>query len=197
MMVNSLFSSCCCKSRRYSLRSLADSMKMEMLSEMDSGDSGAIEKHQPRHAAFRHNHNISRTRLYDPDLRLLCDAGDAGNFGSNGSNRPLLKIALGYGSGRVVSGFEFENNELILFSAGPVNKYSGFAGLVEIGRTIDNEYLDTIKERTGVELSVYMGNECVATTFMNETENNGADGAEKEEQQKNAQLGQPLITSRF
>ena len=98
------------------LRSLADSMKMEMLSEMDSGDSGAIEKAlASRHAAFRHNHNISRTRLYDPDLRLLCDAGDAGNFGSNGSNRPLLKNALGYGSGRVVSGFEFENNELILF----------------------------------------------------------------------------------
>ena len=67
-----------------------------------------------------------------------------------------------------------------------MNKYSGFAGLVEIGRTIDNRALDTIKERTGVELSVYMGNECVATTFMNETENNGADGAERRSTEKRA-----------
>ena len=131
-----------------------------------------------RHAVFKQNHNLTTTRLYDPNLRLIYDASDTIAAGSDGSNRPLLKNALGFGSGKLVSGFEFEDNQLMLFSAGPVNKPMGIAGIIQIGRAIDNDYLDKIKERTGFELAVYMGNECVATTLAGEAENGGAAGEE-------------------
>ena len=163
------------------LRSLADSMKLDMIAEMGSEERETIEMAvRIRHAVFKQNHDLTTTRLYDPNLRLIHDASDTIAAGSDGSNQPLLKNALGFGSGKLVSGFEFEDNQLMLFSAGPVNKPMGIAGIIQIGRAIDNDYLDKIKERTGFELAVYMGNECVATTLAGETENGGAAGEEVE-----------------
>jgi methyl-accepting chemotaxis protein len=60
----------------------------------------------------------------------------------------------------------------VLYATGPVASFlTTFAGVIEIGRPIDNDYLDQIKERVGVDFTVFKDNERIATTILDDAGN--------------------------
>ncbi|NLX90583.1 MAG: HAMP domain-containing protein [Firmicutes bacterium] len=156
------------------LRSLCESLKYEFMDLLTEGNRKDIESAlRPFHGVYKNTYGITHMQLNDSNLRVLASIHDPDSYGKDGSKRPLLKKALGYGSGRVVSGFEIsEDGLLVLNSAGPVASYSTqFSGIVEIGRAIDNDYLDQIKEKVGVDFTVFKNNERIATTIFDEEGN--------------------------
>jgi len=157
------------------LKSLSDSLKYEFMDVFSGEKKDVSLVLNPLYSLYNKTYGITNIQLNDPQLRLLYRVNNQNQniFGNDGSNRPLLKQALGLGYGRLASGFEIsENGALMLNSAGPVSSYeTSFAGIIEIGRNIDNDYLDQIKEKIGVDFTVFKGNERIATTIVDEEGN--------------------------
>lgn len=159
------------------LDSLCDSMKYELMDAFVEESPEAFETVlKPKYSLLEKSYGVTHMQVSDPQLRVLYSVHDPGSVGSDGSKRPLLKKAIGLGSGKLVHAFEIGADGLVLYSAGPLSSYaSHFAGLIEIGRLIDNEYLEQIKDRIGVDLTVFKGNERIATTIL-DAEGNRAIG---------------------
>ncbi len=157
------------------LKSLSDSLKYEFMDVLSGEKKDVSLVLNPLYSLYNKTYGITNIQLNDPQLCLLYRVNNQNQniFGNDGNNRPLLKQALGLGYGRLASGFEIgKNGVLMLNSAGPVSSYeSSFAGIIEIGRNIDNDYLDQIKEKVGVDFTVFKGNERIATTIVDEEGN--------------------------
>jgi len=159
------------------LESLCDSMRFELMDAFVNGTPEAFENVlKPEFSLLRSTYGITHMQVSDPQLRVLYSLHAPGSIGADGSKRALLKKAVGLGAGRLVHGFEIGAEGLVLYAAGPLSSYAThFAGLIEIGRLIDSAYLDQLKERIGVELTVFKNNERVATTIL-DAEGNRAVG---------------------
>lgn len=155
------------------LQSLSDSIKYDFMDALEAEDSEAIKRVLlPLCTSFKSTYGITYMQLYDPQLKLLYSAHNPNKADDDGNKRAILRQALGLGYGRLTSGFEIEANSLALISTGPLSSYSDFfGGLIEIGQVIDNEYLDQIKEKLGVDFTVFKGNERIATTLIDEEGN--------------------------
>ena len=155
------------------LESLCSSMRYELMDALNE-ESGIDlgEELRYTYSLFKETYGVTYMQVSDPQLRVLASIHDPKSVGSDGSSRPLLKKAKGLGSGRLVHGFEIEDDELVLYAAGPVSSYrTTFAGIIEIGLPIDNFYLDQMKERIGVDFTVFKGNERIATTIFDDAGN--------------------------
>lgn len=150
------------------LSSICNSMKYDLMDAfLDGSTSAYAEALSPTYNFLFRNYGITHLQLSDPQLRVLYSAHNPGSVGRDDSKRPLLKQAVGLGSGRLVRGLEIGPDGLVIYAAGPVSSYhTSFAGILEIGRLIDNNYLDLMKERIGVDFTVFKGNERIATTIL-------------------------------
>jgi hypothetical protein len=142
------------------LESLCSSMKYELMDAFNEESGKELgEELRPMYSFFKEAYGVTHMQVSDPQLRVLTSMHDPNSVGSDGSSRPLLKKSLGLGSGRLVHGFEIGDDGLVLYATGPVASFlTTFAGVIEIGRPIDNDYLDQIKERVGVDFTVFKEN---------------------------------------
>lgn len=162
------------KEQEVLLKSLCESLKYEFMDPLTEGNRKDIESAlRPIHGVNNNTYGTTHMQLNDSNLRVLASVHNPGSYGEDQSKRPLLKQSLGLGSGRVVTGFEIDEDGLLVQnSAGPVSSYTvQFSGIVEIGRAIDNDYLDQIKEKIGVDFTVFKDNVRIATTILDEEGN--------------------------
>jgi methyl-accepting chemotaxis protein len=152
------------------LRPLCESLKYEFMDPLEEGNRKDIERKLVQlYEIYKNTYGITHMQLNDPQLHILASIHDPNGYGKDESGKPLLKKALGFGSGRLVTGFEMGENGLVLSSAGPLASYSSqFSGIIEIGQEINNDYLDLVKEKIGVDFTVFKGNERIATTITDE-----------------------------
>ena len=155
------------------MKSLCSSMKYELMDALNEESGKDLrDELSPTYSLFKETYGVTHMQVSDPQLRVLASVHDPKSVGSDGSSRPLLKKSLGLGSGRLVHGFEIGDDGLVLYAAGPVSSYkTTFAGIIEIGRPIDNFYLDQMKERVGVDFTVFKDNERIATTIFDDAGN--------------------------
>jgi methyl-accepting chemotaxis protein len=149
------------------LKPLCETLKYEFMDPLEEKDRKETERRLIQlYEIYKNTYGISYMQLSDPQLHVLASIHDPDSYGKDESGRPLLKKAVGFGSGRLVTGFEMGDNGLVLISAGPLASYSSqFSGVVEIGQKIDSDFLDQIKEKIGVDFTVFKGNERIATTI--------------------------------
>ncbi len=149
--------------------SLCDSLKYDFMEALSEGERGLIEEvMRPVRSVFSNTYGITHLQLNDTNRRILYSSYNPGSVGTNAGERPLLMQARGFGGGRLVSAFEIVDGQLVLFAAGPVSSFATpFAGILEVGRAIDNDYLDQLKARIGVDFTVFAGDMRIATTITN------------------------------
>ncbi len=149
------------------LKPLCESLKYELMDPLEEGNRRDIERRLTQfNGIYKDTYGITHMQINDPQLHVLASIRDPDSYGRDESARPLLKKASGFGAGRLVTGFEIGENGLVLVSCGPLASYtSNFSGIIEIGKIIDNDFLDSIKEKIGVDFTVFKGNERIATTI--------------------------------
>ena len=149
------------------LVSLCDSMKHELMDVLGDGNRSLIaNKLNPTSAMFRNVYGVTHLQLNDNRGNALY-YNNPESAAIDNSTRAILTSAMRIGSGRMAEGFEMGSEGLILNVVRPVASYADAnAGIIEVGRAINNEYLDEIKERLGVDFTVYKGNERIATTIL-------------------------------
>lgn len=149
------------------LVSLSDSMKYELMDVLGNGNRSLIaNKLNPTYAMFRNVYGITHLQLNDNRGNALY-YNNPESAAIDNSTRAILTSAMRIGSGRMAEGFEMGIEGLMINVVRPVSSYADAnAGIIEVGRTINNDYLDEIKERLGVDFTVFKGNERIATTIV-------------------------------
>lgn len=115
--------------------------------------------------------------LLSKKLNTLIVVSEVGQVVARGEDRervgdvltsdPLLKRALlGESASSVVSREGVVAPEIWLVAASPVSQGGTIIGAVLLGTAIDNAFVDGLKEATGLEASIYGGNQVAATTFV-------------------------------
>ncbi len=157
------------------LLSLCDSMKYEFMEALEIDNREAIRLVlYPLYTTFNSTYGVTNMQLHDPQLKLLYSGHNQNSFGDDGKNRAILRQSVELSYGRLVSGFEIGTDGLLLqTAAGPVSSYRDFfvGGIIEVGRTIDNNYLDQIKEKIGVDFTIFKDNKSIATTLVDDEGN--------------------------
>jgi hypothetical protein len=98
---------------------------------------------------------------------ILYKAEDPEFSGGSLSENPLVKRALGGVSSSGISTKEGVTAPVVVISAAvPVKKDGVVVGVVLVGYDIDNAFTDGIKSATGLDTSIYAGDERSATTFV-------------------------------
>lgn len=105
--------------------------------------------------------------VVDKNGAVLVRADDPEKIGGSLSDDPLVKKAL---AGEEVSGLVTRDGVMAptvsVRSAVPIRSSSGIIGVVTMGSTIDNAFVDGLKNATGLDASVYADNVRSATTFI-------------------------------
>lgn len=98
---------------------------------------------------------------------VLARGEDTERVGDSISDDPLIKrVLLGESASSVVTKDGVLGPEVSLRSATPIKKEGKIIGAVMVGTTIDNAFVDGIKEATGLEAAVYGDNILSATTLV-------------------------------
>lgn len=155
--------------QRKLLISLCDSKRYDLMDALTAENGDAVEAAmRPVRSVFSNSYGITHLQLNDPKSRVLYSNHNPALVGSDASTRPLIRQARGFGSGKLVSSFELVDDSIVLYAAGPVTTYEmGSVGILEVGRAIDNDFLDQLKERIGVDFTVFSGDQRIATTVLN------------------------------
>jgi sensor histidine kinase regulating citrate/malate metabolism len=105
--------------------------------------------------------------LVDKNGGILVRADDPEKIGGSLSDDQLVKKAL---QGDEVSGIVTRDGVMAptvsVRSAVPIKSGDGILGVVTIGSTIDNAFVDGLKNATGLDASIYADNIRSATTFI-------------------------------
>jgi methyl-accepting chemotaxis protein len=105
--------------------------------------------------------------LVDKNGGILVRADDPEKIGGSLSDDQLVKKAL---QGDEVSGIITRDGVMAptvsVRSAVPIKSGDGILGVVTIGSTIDNAFVDGLKNATGLDASIYADNIRSATTFI-------------------------------
>ena len=101
------------------LKSLTNSLKYDLMDALVEENLGMLEAEmKPLYSTYNSYYGVTHLQVNDPDLKVLYSIHNPSSIGSDGSARPLLKESLGFGSGKLVHGFEFDEDDLVLYSAG-------------------------------------------------------------------------------
>lgn len=117
---------------------------------------------------------ISTLALIAQSGMVLARAEDPQNWGDSLDSDPAVEKGLaGSSVSNIVSKNDVLSKALFLEAAEPIKDGSKVVGTVLVSLKIDNSFLDGVKGSTGLDGSVYVGDERAATTLV------GADGKER------------------
>lgn len=112
------------------------------------------------------NSEFESEKEYDTDFAAVIDS--SGNVKWSSSGYALTNLTE-LTTGKEVSGVHSENGELYLVAAQPVTENNAVIGTMIFGMKLtETEYLDTVKEQTECEVTLFNGNVRYATTVVNE-----------------------------
>ncbi len=112
--------------------------------------------------------NVDYITVTDNQGNIFYDTLHPEWFGVNLSRNLVIQKAL---SGTPSSGFEVDENRMVLRAASPIINSDGIhQGTVSIGFIISNEaYLKKLKNFFDADLTIYGGNTCIGTTLIDES----------------------------
>lgn len=115
---------------------------------------------------LRNDVDIVHLQVSDRDRRVLYRGQEPGVFGSDLSSDPLVQLV--WQTGVDAEGFSMADEGIYLLSGEPLYDDSGtMVGVLEVGKIIDNNYLDSLKEQLDVNFTLFSGDQRVATTIQN------------------------------
>lgn len=120
---------------------------------------------QPIFMAVKEDVGVTNLQVNDNSLHAFYRAHKPEEFGDDLSSRVILRKVANEKKG--VQGFDMGRSGLALRAALPLTDEYGVAiGVIEIGKLINNEYLDHLSKRLGVNLTIFQGDERIATTVL-------------------------------
>lgn len=120
---------------------------------------------QPLFSAVKEDLGVTNLQINDNRLHSYYRAHKPEEFGDDLSSRAMLrKVAL---EKQGIEGFDLGRSGLAIRAAQPLTDEFGIAvGVIEIGKLLNNEYLDNLTELLGVNLTIFQGDERIATTVL-------------------------------
>ncbi|MBS4031757.1 MAG: methyl-accepting chemotaxis protein [Clostridiales bacterium] len=120
---------------------------------------------QPIFHAVKEATGVTNLQVNDKRLHAFYRAHKPEEFGDDLSSRVILRKVANEKQG--VEGFDMGRSGLALRAALPLTDEYGFVmGVIEIGKLLNNDYLDNLSERLGVNLTIFQGDERIATTVL-------------------------------
>lgn len=117
----------------------------------------------PLFAELKKSAGITNLQVNDLQLKAFFRAHRPDEYGDDLSFRPLLR-AVSAGQ-KELTGLDMGRSGLAVRAAAPLYDTDGrMVAIIEAGKILDNDYLDALKSRLGVELTVFQGDERIATT---------------------------------
>jgi len=140
-----------------------------------AGDRQAVaEILLPLYHDLEKNFGIKTLQCITPGLSAFFRAHEPEAFDVDLSGRALLRSVAN--NKKVMAGFDIGRIGMAIRTAGPLFDENGtFLGILEVGKYLDNDNLDAIKERIGADLTIFSHDERLATTII-DTEGNRAVG---------------------
>ncbi|MDW7650352.1 MAG: methyl-accepting chemotaxis protein [Bacillota bacterium] len=129
------------------------------------GDRDAVKKIlRPVFRNLEEDFGITTLQINDASLHAFYRAHEPDEYGDDLSFRPLLRNV--YESNQPRNEFDMGSSGLAIRAAGPINnEYGMVIAVLELGKTLNDEFLDQLKERLDVDMTIFAGNERIATTI--------------------------------
>ena len=124
----------------------------------------------PLYTELQRNYGITVLQCITPQLTTFSQAFESIFADEDLSSRPILRRVLK--DRKVVQGFDITPSGLAIRTAGPLFAENGtFLGILEIGKYLDNAYLDSIHDKIGVDLTIFQNDERLSTTVLDQDGN--------------------------